>query len=186
MAKKKKNTADLQELIDTGKDKGFLTYDEINDAFPKNSFSVEEMDGLLETLGELGIDVMDTADQALESETKKSTKGSALEAERVEDPVRIYMREMGAVSLLKREDEIIFAKSIEEGRAALRKLTLSSVFATREVLRITERIKNNTGSLKDLLEDAEEISTFDEAYTEEFLTKLDRLKRRKAPGAYKM
>jgi RNA polymerase primary sigma factor len=186
MTQKTEKNSTLQGLIDVGKDKGFLTYDEINDAFPESNFSVEEMDTLLETLGDLGIDVMDTEDQAAEGETAKAQKSPALEAERVEDPVRIYMREMGAVSLLKREDEIIYARSIEEGRAALRKLTLSSPFAAREVLRISDRIRRGTASLKELIEEAEEMGTFDESYAEEFLSDIDRLKRRKREGAYKM
>ena len=186
MAKKNNDNTNLQDLIDIGKDKGFLTYDEINDAFPQDSFSVEEMDSLLETLGELGIDVMDTADKSAAGEQTKTTKQKALESERVEDPVRIYMREMGAVSLLKREDEVVFAKSIEEGRDTLRKLTLLSPFATREVLRVANKIRENKASFKELLEEAEEIGSFDPTYSEDFLTKLDRLKRRKREGVYRL
>ncbi|MBI5903638.1 MAG: RNA polymerase sigma factor region1.1 domain-containing protein, partial [Deltaproteobacteria bacterium] len=59
---------DLLSLIDIGKDKGFLTYDEINDAFPEDNFSVEEMDNLLGTLGELGIDIVDTAEKGAEAQ----------------------------------------------------------------------------------------------------------------------
>src|SRR3970040_1167199 len=94
------NNHDLLSLIDTGKDKGFLTYDEINDAFPQDNFSVEEMDNLLETLGELGIDVVDSAEKGAEAESLAEAKEEVgIEVERVEDPVRIYMREMGAVPL---------------------------------------------------------------------------------------
>ena len=183
---KTEKTKDIQSLIDTGKDKGFLTYDEINDAFPKKSFSVEDMDTLLETLGDLGIDVMDTDDKANSAEPAKATKGAASDAERVEDPVRIYMREMGAVSLLKREEEIIYAKGIEEGHIELTKLTLSSPFAAREVLRVSARIRNEKATLKNLLEDTEELNLVDPVFIEEFLSTLDRLKRRKRVGAYKL
>jgi len=104
-------------LINAGREKGFLTYDEINDAFTDDNFSVDEMDNLLETLGEMGIEVVDTADKADGAKDGGKVKGAAaLEPERVEDPVRIYMREMGAVSLLKREEEVVLAKRIEEGR----------------------------------------------------------------------
>ncbi len=185
MTAKNENEENIQSLIDSGKDKGFLTYDEINDAMPEKSFSVEEMDSLLETLGDAGIDIMDTADKAPKKESKGSKK-SASDGERVEDPVRIYMREMGSVSLLKRENEIVLAKAIEEGRASLRKLTLSSPLASREVLRITDRIKTGHSSLKDLLEEVEEASQFDSAYTEDFIANLEKLKRRKRVGAYKM
>ncbi|MEK6531368.1 MAG: RNA polymerase sigma factor RpoD [Deltaproteobacteria bacterium] len=179
------NASDIASLIDIGKDKGFLTYDEINDAFPQDNFSVEDMDNLLETLGELGIDVVDTAEKA-EPQEVPGAKEEVLEAERVEDPVRIYMREMGAVPLLKREEEIVYAKRIEEGRAELRRLTLTSPFAVIEVLRVVERVKSGKSSLRDLIEEAEDVGQFDETYGQEVLQRLDRLKRRKPESAYKL
>jgi RNA polymerase primary sigma factor len=185
MAKTKKNKNSLINLIDIGKEKGFLTYDEINDALPQESFSVEEMDNFLETLGEMGIEVVDTADKAPRAEEVVEAKPEVLEVERVEDPVRIYMREMGAVSLLKREDEIVLAMRIEEGREEIKRLTLTSPFAIREVLRIAGRIKEEEATLRDLLEELEEAS-YDETYTETVLGKIERLKRRKPEGAYKL
>ncbi len=179
------NAADIASLIDIGKDKGFLTYDEINDAFPQDNFSVEDMDNLLETLGELGIDVVDTAEKT-EVHEVAGAKEEVLEAERVEDPVRIYMREMGAVPLLKREEEIVYAKRIEEGRAELRRLTLTSPFAVIEILRVVERVKSGRSSLRDLIEEAEDIGQFDETYGQEALQRLERLKRRKPESAYKL
>ncbi len=180
------NNNELLNLIDIGKDKGFLTYDEINDAFPDDNFSVEEMDNLLETLGELGIDVVDTAEKAEKIEESAEVKEEIFEAERIEDPVRIYMREMGAVPLLKREEEIAYAKKIEEARKELRRLTLNSPFAIREVLRVVDRIKKEKASLRDLLEEAEEVGQYDEEYIEEILLRLERLKRRKPANAYKV
>ncbi|MEK7773466.1 MAG: RNA polymerase sigma factor RpoD [Deltaproteobacteria bacterium] len=177
---------DLLSLIDMGKDKGFLTYDEINDAFPEDNFSVEEMDNLLETLGELGIEIVDTAEKGAEAKEAADVKEELLEAERVEDPVRIYMREMGAVPLLKREEEIVYAKRIEEARGGLRRLTLNSPFAVMEVLRVVARVKSGKASLRDLIEEAEEAGQYDEAYAEEVTTKLERLKRRKPGSAYKL
>jgi RNA polymerase primary sigma factor len=179
------SNGDLTSLIDIGKDKGFLTYDEINDAFPQDNFSVEEMDNLLETLGDLGIEIVDTAEKG-EAREMAGVKEEALEAERVEDPVRIYMREMGAVPLLKREEEIVHARRIEESRAELRKLTLGSPFAVREVLRAVERVKAAKASLRDLIEEADEAMQFEESYAEEVIAKLERLRRRKAESAYRL
>ncbi len=179
------HSSDISSLIDIGKDKGFLTYDEINDAFPQDNFSVEEMDTLLETLGELGIDIVDTAEKG-EPQEPAEAKEEAVDVERVEDPVRIYMREMGAVPLLKREEEIVYARKIEESRAELRRLTLSSPFALREVLRLVDRVKTGRASLRDLIEEAEETIQFDESCSDEVLDKLEKLKRRKPEGAYKV
>ncbi|MFQ5466070.1 MAG: sigma-70 family RNA polymerase sigma factor, partial [Thermodesulfobacteriota bacterium] len=177
----------LGGLIDLGKDKGFLTYDEINDAFSDEKFSVEEMDSLLETLGDLGIDVVDTAEKAEEMQEAAAAKEQAvLEAERVEDPVRIYMREMGAVPLLKREEEIVYARRIEEAREALRDLTLSCPIAVIEVLRKVERVKSGRASLKDLLDEADEIAAYDDDYIEEVIARLERLRRRKPEGARRL
>ena len=180
--------SDLSNLIEIGKEKGFLTYDEINNAFPEENFSVEEMDSFLETLGELGIDVVDTAEKAVREKEGAEAKPEegVVEAERVEDPVRIYMREMGAVPLLKREEEIVYAKRIEEGRDELRRLTLSSPFATREVTRVLDRIKSGKASLREIVEEAEEGGPFDEDYTKDVVGKLERVRKRKPEGAYKL
>ncbi len=162
---------ELASLIDIGKEKGFLTYDEINDAFPQDNFSVEEMDTLLENLGDLGIDVVDSGDKAEAAQEVSVKEEETFEAERVEDPVRIYMREMGAVPLLKREEEIVYARRIEEARAELRRLTLSSPFSVREVLRVVDRVKTGRASVRELLEEAEEVSQFDDAYSEEVVAR---------------
>jgi len=184
------NNQELGNLIDIGKDKGFLTYDEINDAFPQDNFSVEEMDNLLETLGDLGIDVVDTTEKGADAPEAAETREEAgvEEAERVEDPVRIYMREMGAVPLLKREEEIVYAKRIEESRNELRRLTLSSPFAVIEVLRIVERFKAGKASLRNLIEEAEEDLEEGGGHeaSDEIVSKLERLGRRKPESAYKL
>ena len=179
-------SGDLSALVTTGKEKGFLTYDEINDAFSDENFSVEEMDNLLETLGELGIEVVDTADDVTRKEEEiAEVKEETLDVEKVEDPVRIYMREMGAVSLLKREEEIVLAKRIEEARTELRRLTLTSPFASREVLRIADRIKEDKASIRKLLEEAEE-GQFDEEYTGDVLDTIDKIRKRKPENAFKI
>jgi RNA polymerase primary sigma factor len=189
MAKKKtkaKNVSDensLIELINTGRDKGFLTYDEINDALPQGNFQMEDMDNLLETIGELGIEVVDTGEKSAESEVV--VKDAVVETERVEDPVRIYMREMGAVSLLKREDEIVFARAIEEADLELTKYTLLSPFAIREVVRLANRIRREQTSIRKLLEETEE-GQIDEAFTESVLTRIEKIRKRKPAGIYKV
>ena len=186
MAKTVNNNTELQKLIEIGKDRGFLTYDEINDALPHEGFSVDDMDSLLETLGEMGVEVVDSAGKAV-AEDIAEEKEKVLEVEGIEDPVRIYMKEMGAVSLLNREEEVVLAKEIEDGRNELKRLTFLSPFASREALRISERIKADKASLRELMEDAEETGQqYDEERKDEVLAQVDKLKRRKREGAYKL
>ena len=181
------NSIELQKLIEVGKDKGFLTYDEINDALPHEGFSVDDMDSLLETLGEMGIEVVDSAEKVAAADEAVEEKAKVMEVEGIEDPVRIYMKEMGAVSLLNREEEVVLAKEIEDGRNELKRLTLSSPFASREVLRIAERIKEDKMSIRELMEEVDETSQpYDEENKEEILAEMDKLKRRKREGAYKL
>ena len=186
MAKIVNNSTELQKLIEIGKDRGFLTYDEINDALPHEGFSVDDMDSLLETLGEMGIEVVDSAGKAIDEDVAEE-KEKVLEVEGIENPVRIYMREMGAVSLLNREEEVVLAKEIEDGRNELKRLTFLSPFASREALRISERIKADKASLRELMEEAEETGQqYDEERKGEVLAQVDKLKRRKRVGAYKL
>src|SRR3972149_1647088 len=135
MAKPATTNVELQKLIELGKEKGFLTYDEINDALPNEGFSADEVDGLFGMLGEMGIDVVDSAEKARSSEEPAEEKEKVWEVVGIEDPVRVYMKEMGAVSLLTREEEGVLAKEIADGRRGLKRFTLGRPFASREVLR---------------------------------------------------
>src|SRR3972149_5575077 len=106
------------------------------------------------------IDIVDSAEKGSASEAVDASEPKeeleVEEVERVEDPVRIYMREMGAVPLLKREEEIVYAKRIEESRNELRGLPLTSPFAVVEVLRVVGRVRAGKSSLRDLIEEEAE------------------------------
>ncbi len=168
---------DVRQLINKGRSRGFLTYDEINDAIPDEDFSVDEIDNFLETLGEMGIDVVDDASKAKEEYEleEEEEKEELFEIERTEDPVRIYMREMGAIPLLSREAEIMLAKQMEEGKREMRKLLLSTIFAEREVLKFGRLLKKGKVSLKDFIEDIEEGISYNEEYVEGVLKKIEEL-----------
>ena len=119
---------DIAKLIDSGKEKGYLTYNEVNDLIPHDVHSPEDLDDLLATIGTRGIDVLEgqpklrfsafekKLDKEVEggSEVELDPTGGALE--KTNDPVRIYLREMGAVPLLTREGEVDIAKRIERGQ----------------------------------------------------------------------
>ena len=125
--------AAVKKLIKTAKARGFVTYDELNEVLPSEEVSSEQIEDTMSMLSDMGINVIDT-DEAEEAEeagaegaaravatvtpiAKVETKSEP--AERTDDPVRMYLREMGSVELLSREGEIAIAKRIEAGREAM-------------------------------------------------------------------
>src|SRR5215471_16796775 len=112
-----------QKLIDLGKSKGFLTYDEVNDNMPEDIVSSDQIDDWLSALGDEGIEIVDSASKVRVSSKVPTPKDNdAADDEdydsgysKTNDPVRMYLRKMGSVSLLTREGEVEIAKRIEEG-----------------------------------------------------------------------
>src|SRR5579885_2566730 len=104
----------IKKMVARGKERGYLTYDELNAALPPDQVSSEQIEDTMAMLSEMGINVI---------ESEESEEPSAAESEdddgdigRTDDPVRMYLREMGSVELLSREGEIAIAKRIEAGR----------------------------------------------------------------------
>jgi RNA polymerase primary sigma factor len=128
--------AAVKKLIKTAKARGFVTYDELNEVLPSEEVSSEQIEDTMSMLSDMGINVIDTdeaeepgaAGQAEEGESARPVVAAAPVAkvettkeptERTDDPVRMYLREMGSVELLSREGEIAIAKRIEAGREAM-------------------------------------------------------------------
>ena len=127
------NEADVKKLIARGKKRGYLTYDELNAALPQDEMSSEQIEDIMSAISDMGInivesdeDVQEEADQEPDDEVDVSAgtgsvSNPAIEkkketVDRTDDPVRMYLREMGAVELLSREGEIAIAKRSEAGR----------------------------------------------------------------------
>ena len=121
----------VKKLIKTAKTRGYVTYDELNDVMPSDEVSSEQIEDVMSMLSDMGINVVEEEEvEDLESEAAtpavaeepkaivKTTKTSE-PSERTDDPVRMYLREMGTVDLLSREGEIAIAKRIEAGREAM-------------------------------------------------------------------
>ena len=128
--------AAVKKLIKTAKARGFVTYDELNEVLPSEEVSSEQIEDTMSMLSDMGINVIDSddAEEAAEGEGAEGAEGKAVVAqaaiakpetpareptERTDDPVRMYLREMGSVELLSREGEIAIAKRIEAGREAM-------------------------------------------------------------------
>ncbi|MCI0459807.1 MAG: RNA polymerase sigma factor RpoD [Gemmataceae bacterium] len=146
----------LKTLLDQGKDKGYLTFSQVNDYLPDDAVNPEKLDQLLLVLEEHGIELIDEA-EAEERETGPSSGEnetadldlSFLEEEedtrRIDDPVRMYLTQMGEIPLLKRDEEISLAKKIEVTRKRFRRKVLECDYALRNVVDTLQRV--HTGDL---------------------------------------
>jgi len=162
---------DIAKLIDSGKEKVYLTYNEVNDLIPHDVNSPEDLDDLLATIGTRGIDVLEGQPKlrfsAFEKKLEKEVEGgSEVELdptggalEKTNDPVRIYLREMGAVPLLTREGEVDIAKRIERGQMQVLKALSRSPIVIQQVLTIGQDLRCGVRSIKEtVVFDEEEIT----------------------------
>ena len=176
---------DIKKLIDAGKEKGYLTYDQVNDLIPHDVHSPEDLEDLLTTIGTQGIDVLESSKGPttdLEKKFEEVEEGSddveldltpgALE--KTNDPVRMYLREMGTVPLLTREGEVEIAKRIERGQNRVLKALSRSPIVIRELLALGEDLEKGVRSIKELVTfDEEEITEeIVEKRLKEFLAKI--------------
>jgi RNA polymerase primary sigma factor len=165
---------DVDRIIDTGKEKGYLTYGEVNDLLPGDITSPDDLDDLLTTINTQGIDVLSgdgrnrTAERDEEHEPGEESDDVELDLspgtlEKTNDPVRMYLREMGTVPLLTREGEVEIAKRIERGQMRVMKAISRSPIVIREIVALGEDLKRGVRNIK-------EVVTFDEEeLTEEIL-----------------
>jgi RNA polymerase primary sigma factor len=153
---------DIKKLIDTGKEKGYLTYNEVNDLLPHEVHSPEDIEDLLTTIGTQGIDVLegpsklpsaglDKGDQDIEAGEDVELDLTPGALEKTNDPVRMYLREMGTVPLLTREGEVEIAKRIERGQLRVLKALSRSPIVIREILGIGEDLKKGLRSIKEIV-----------------------------------
>ena len=179
-----------QKLIDLGKSKGFLTYDEVNDNMPEEIVSSDQIDDWLSALGDEGIEIVDSASKVRVSAKAASQKVvDAIDEEekdeeaededydsgysKTNDPVRMYLRKMGSVSLLTREGEVEIAKRIEEGERRVLQTVLNSPIAVEELLQLGERLKKQKMRVKEVIRDVdEEDAEFDEEWHAERVIKI--------------
>ena len=163
------NDANVKKLLAKAKRRGYLTYDELNAALPQDQMSSEQIEDVMSTINDMGVQIVesdeageDGEEQEEEVETidnisendprsltqaKKSTAG-----ERTDDPVRMYLREMGAVELLSREGEIAIAKRIESGRDTMILGLCESPITFHAIIEWSNALNNSEMQLREILD----------------------------------
>jgi RNA polymerase primary sigma factor len=174
---------DIDSLIEVGKEKGYLTYGDVNDMLPDEMGSADDLDDLITTIGTQGIDLLDSpkygADKDFDAEEGEDveldlTPGTL---EKTNDPVRMYLREMGTVPLLTREGEVEIAKRIERGQLRVMKALSRSPIVIREIVALGEDLKRGVRNVKEVVVFDEEELTEDvvQARVKGTVTRIDAL-----------
>jgi RNA polymerase primary sigma factor len=186
----------VRHLISIGKERGYLLYDEVNDILPPEVHSSEEIDELLSGFERYGIKIYEDATSAeaahaaaeatefgaVEPKEELPTEDSELDLtpgtpEKTSDPVRLYLREMGTVSLLTRESEVVIAKRFERGHLLVLKTITRAPLTLKELLQVGEDLRNNARSIKEIIQfDDDELPEENvEAKTKETLRQIDKI-----------
>ncbi len=184
---------EVKKLIDLGKEKGYLTYDDVNDMLPAEVVSPDQIDDVMSIFGEMDIEVVDAnqrvtlgsagEDLPEEEEEEKEIEldGDSDVVGKTGDPVRMYLREMGTVSLLSREGEVEIAKKIEEGENRVIHEVLSSPLALTYVLDLGEKLAQHEIRVREIIkeegeEDSEDFED-EEVYEKRLLDQVAKIRR---------
>jgi RNA polymerase primary sigma factor len=188
----KKNMKEVKKLIDLGKEKGYLTYDDVNDMLPAEVVSPDQIDDVMSIFGEMDIEVVDSnqrvtlggagEDLADDEEDEKEIEGEADgdAVGKTGDPVRMYLREMGTVSLLSREGEVEIAKKIEVGEKKVIDEVLSSPLALRYVLELGEKLAQHEIRVREIIKDGDDDAEYledEEVHERRLLDQIAKIRR---------
>ena len=155
--------AAVKKMIAKAKERGYISYDELNAALPTEEMSSEKIEDIMTMLSEMGINVIEgdepdegegaaQEEEAAEQEEFKTTEKKREAGDRTDDPVRMYLREMGSVELLSREGEIAIAKRIEAGRATMIEGLCMSPLTFQAIIDWAERLENEQMLLRDIID----------------------------------
>src|SRR5436190_5148852 len=154
---------EVRQLINIGKEKGYLLYDEVNELLPSEITSSDELDDLFNTFGSAGIEVIDSDQKYLREGGEKPIDRTQEGAEEVEldltpgaldktnDPVRMYLREMGTVPLLTREGEVEIARRIERGKLAVIKSISRTPLVAKKVIELGDQLHSGERTIRELV-----------------------------------
>jgi RNA polymerase primary sigma factor len=146
----------LKQLMDTGKEKGYVLYDEVNDLLTEEYPGGRELDDLLTELDTAGVEILEEPKIEFDKKVEEGEEPLELDltqdfSDKTNDPVRMYLREMGTVPLLTREGEIELAKRIERGQYAVRKALSRSPLVIREILSLAEIVRKDATTVREIL-----------------------------------
>ena len=185
---------EVKKLIDLGKEKGYLTYDDVNDMLPAEVVSPDQIDDVMSIFGEMDIEVVDSNQRvtlggageelAEEEEEEKELDNNDVDGDvvgKTGDPVRMYLREMGTVSLLSREGEVEIAKKIEEGENRVINEVLSSPLALTYILDLGEKLAQHEIRVREIIkeegeEDSEDFED-EEVHEKRLLDQIGKIRR---------
>ena len=183
------NVSEINQLISQGKEKGYLTYEEVNDVLPQDLVTPEQIDDLMHLFGENEIDIVDTrlkgekllAEKADQKQGDGSDEPTAAKADSVsiDDPVRMYLREMGTISLLTRKGEVEIAKRIEAGQQEVISAVANCKITVEQIIDLGESIKQGELSIFNIsliAEPEEKNEEFEKKESKKFLKKIKNLK----------
>ena len=145
------HVSEINQLVSQGKEKGYLTYEEVNDVLPSDVVTPEQIDDLMALFAENEIAIVDTSTKGEKIAAAKGDKKEGADEDvataksdsvSIDDPVRLYLREMGTISLLTRKGEVEIAKRIEAGQDEVLAAVANCGVTIREFLSLTEQVKN--------------------------------------------
>ena len=190
---KRENSKEVKKLIDLGKEKGYLTYDDVNDMLPAEAVSPDQIEDVMSIFGEMDIEVVDAnqrvtlggaGDDASDDEEEDKDGDADGEGDGVGktgDPVRMYLREMGTVSLLSREGEVEIAKKIEKGENQVIHEVLTSPLALSYILGLGDKLANHEIRVREIIKDEgeedSESSDDDEIHERRLLDQIGKIRR---------
>src|SRR5688572_17048589 len=166
------NEASIKKLIAKAKRRGYVTVDELNEALPQDQMSSDQLEDIMSAINEMGVNVVESDEDAAEEDGENEAeevaaaddeeadadsghvpeKKKAATTERTDDPVRMYLREMGAVELLSREGEIAIAKRIEAGRDTMIMGLCESPITFHAIIMWSEALNNGEMQLREILD----------------------------------
>ena len=146
----------IKTLMRLGKERGYVTHDELNAALPEGDYTSEQIDDYMSKLSEMGVNLVEAADTEEKAEGEEETRASGnvsdSDVSGTDDPVRMYLREMGSVELLSREGEIAIAKRIEAGRELMIGGISESPLTIRALLHWRDQIADGVVPLRDIID----------------------------------